>query len=140
METCIFCKITKGQADASVVYEDDRCTAFMDIQPINAGHVLIVPKTHVESFQDLDEDLAGHLFKVATRINRAIRKSGVECEGINYFAADGEAAFQEIFHAHLHVFPRWRGDRFRLKFSDTYLKKPAREELDRIAGRISNVF
>ncbi|HMQ62686.1 MAG TPA: HIT family protein, partial [Flavilitoribacter sp.] len=50
METCIFCKITKGQADASVVYEDDHCTAFMDIQPINAGHVLIVPKTHVESF------------------------------------------------------------------------------------------
>lgn len=140
MNNCIFCKILEGKLESSVVYQDDLCVAFMDIQPINPGHILIVPKTHVTSFQDLDEDLAGHLFKVATRVNRAIRKSGVECEGINYFAADGEAAFQDVFHAHLHVFPRWVGDEFKLKFSDSYYKKPPREELDRIAGRIRNVL
>jgi histidine triad (HIT) family protein len=74
-------------------------------------------------------------------IRPALRASGLPCEGVNLFLADGEAAMQEIFHVHLHVFPRFRGDGFGLKFSaEYYTRRPAREELDATAAKISAAF
>jgi len=109
----------------------------MDLQPVNPGHVLVIPKEHVTYFKDMDEDLAGHLFRVGIRIDRALRETDLRCEGVNFFAADGKAAFQEIFHAHLHIFPRFRGDDFRLSFREDYYKPVPRMELDQIALEIS---
>lgn len=134
--TTIFTRILSGAIPASFVYRDEKVAAFMDIQPINAGHVLVIPITPVEYFCELDNETCGHLFQVAKRISKAIRDSVIPCEGINLFLADGESAGQEIAHVHLHVFPRFKGDGFELKFSDRYLQLPSRIDLDAHAARI----
>lgn len=136
MGDCIFCKIVNGELESSILYQDVKCTAFLDVQPVNPGHVLIVPNKHVELICDLDDEIVSHMFVIAKQINRAIRNSSVRCEGINYFLADGEAAFQEVFHVHLHCFPRYGDDGFGLKFSDEYYNKPSRERLNDIANDI----
>jgi len=133
---CIFCNIIKDNTLASIVYKDELCTAFMDNQPVNAGHVLIIPNEHVELISELDERTASRMFVIANKINSAIRKSSLKCEGINYFLADGEAAGQEVFHTHLHVFPRYKGDGFGLVFGEDYKNRPSRELLDTTAERI----
>ena len=140
MSDCIFCRILSGQLPASIVMRDDLCTAFMDIQPVNPGHVLIVPNRHAAYLADLDEDTGAHLFRIAHRLAAALRRSGVPCEGVNFFLADGEAAMQEVFHVHLHVFPRHTGDGFGLKFGPNYRNRPDRTELDGAADRIRRVL
>lgn len=136
LTNCIFCDILAGQSPVSMVYQDERCSAFMDIQPVNPGHALVIPNAHAAELADLDEETGAHMFRVAHRLARAVRESGVRCEGVNLFLADGEAAFQEVFHVHLHVIPRYRGDGFGLIFSPEYSKRPDRSELDRIAEKI----
>jgi histidine triad (HIT) family protein len=133
---CVFCDIIKDNSSASIVYKDELCTAFMDIQPVNAGHVLIMPNKHIELIVDLDDETASQMFVIANRINRAIRNSSIKCEGINYFLADGEAANQEVFHVHLHVFPRYKGDGFGLVFGEDYKNIPPREVLETTAEKI----
>jgi histidine triad (HIT) family protein len=133
---CVFCNIIKDNSSASIVYKDELCTAFMDIQPVNPGHVLIIPNKHVELIADLDDETSSRMFVIANRINRAVRKTSIKCEGINYFLADGEAAFQEVFHAHLHCFPRFRNDGFSLVFGEYYKKRPAGDVLKKIAEEI----
>ncbi len=139
-EDCIFCKLLNGELAASFVYRDDLCSAFMDIQPVNAGHVLIVPNRHASYLADLKPEEGAQLFRLAQRLAAALRRSGVHCEGVNFFLADGEAAMQEVFHVHLHVFPRYAGDGFGLKFAPTYNQKPERSELNRIAENIRSVI
>ena len=137
MKNCVFCKIIKGEIESSKIYEDDLCVAFLDIQPVNPGHVLIIPKIHKEFIYKLEDAAAASLFVAANKINRALRNSDLKCEGINYFLADGEAAFQEVGHTHLHCFPRYRNDGFGLKFSDRYFnEKPDRSKLDEIAENV----
>lgn len=136
MSDCIFCKIVAGRVPASIVFQDDRCCAFMDIQPVNPGHVLIVPVVHVAFLDDLDEETGAYLFTVAQRLSRALRRSGVHCEGVNFFLADGEAAGQEVFHVHLHVFPRFRNDGFGLRMRPDYGVLSARSDLDALAATI----
>ncbi len=140
MNDCIFCQILAGKLEASFVYRDERCAAFMDIQPVNAGHLLVVPLVHATDLADLDEATAGHLMAVAHRLVAAIRSSGLRCEGVNLFLADGEAAVQEVFHVHLHAFPRYRGDGFGLKFGPQYTQRPVRNELAAAASRIRSVL
>lgn len=136
IENCIFCSILKGDIPSSIIYRDEFCTAFLDIQPVNEGHVLIVPNKHVDSIIDLDDETTSRMLVVAKKVNIALRKSNLLCEGINYFLADGEAAFQEVFHAHLHCFPRYKGDGFGLVFGENYTKKPSRERLEEISQEI----
>jgi histidine triad (HIT) family protein len=80
------------------------------------------------------------LFRIAQRTAAALRVSGVQCEGVNFFLADGEAAMQDVFHVHLHVIPRYKGDGFGLRLSPEYFNKPERSELDGIAEDIRNAF
>ena len=136
MDNCVFCEIVEGSSPASIVFQDETCVGFMDIQPINPGHILIVPKEHSASLSDLKPDIGSHLFKVAQHMAKAIRRSDVRCEGINIFMADGEAAGQDVFHVHLHVLPRYSGDNFGLQFGESYGQRPSREELDAIAKEI----
>ncbi|HKE04498.1 MAG TPA: HIT family protein [Blastocatellia bacterium] len=137
---CIFCKILSGELEVSMVYQDDRCSVFMDIQPINPGHALVVPNRHARNLAELDEEEGAQMFRVAQRIASALRKSGLKCEGVNFFLADGEAAGQEVFHAHLHVLPRYVGDGFGLRFGPHYANKPRRRELNEIADRIRDAL
>jgi histidine triad (HIT) family protein len=136
MDNCTFCKILANQIPSSQVYKDDRCTALLDIRPVNAGHLLVIPNEHASFLSGLDRDTGAQMFRVAQRLAQALRDSGVPCEGINLFLADGEVAGQEIFHVHLHVFPRFEGDGFRLHFGTTYGATPAKAELDATADRI----
>jgi diadenosine tetraphosphate (Ap4A) HIT family hydrolase len=113
-DLCVFCAIVRGEAQASVVLEDDVVLAFMVLQPVTPGHLLVVPKAHTVGLADLDETAGVRVWQVAHRLGRALRRSDLRCEGVNMFLADGAAAFQEIFHVHLHVFPRFAGDSFRI--------------------------
>jgi histidine triad (HIT) family protein len=136
MGNCTFCDILAGRLPASTVYQDEICSVFMDIRPVNSGHVLVIPKQHIASLADMNENTGGHLFAIGRRVAAALRRSGIRCEGINFFLADGESAGQEIFHVHLHIFPRYQGDGFGLKFGPHYSKRPTRAELDAVAEKI----
>jgi diadenosine tetraphosphate (Ap4A) HIT family hydrolase len=138
MSNCIFCEIIAGKASASIVYQDDLVIAVMDIQLVNPGHLMIIPKQHIASMDEMDENIGMHLFRIAMRLEQSIRKSGVRCEGINLFLADGESAFQEIFHLHLHVFPRFKGDSF--KIDADWSVNPSRQELDEVAKKINKAY
>lgn len=138
MSECIFCQIVAGKGQASVFYEDDVALGLMTIGPVTTGHAMVIPKQHVAYLSDLDEKTGRHLWTVTQRAAAAIRESGVRCEGINLFLADGEAAFQEIFHLHIHVFPRYKGDPFKLVAD--WDVKPPREELDRVASQIKDAY
>jgi histidine triad (HIT) family protein len=133
---CIFCRIIAGAAPASIVYRDAVCLAFMDIQPVNPGHLLVVPLAHAAGLSALDALTAGHLMQVGQRLGGALLNSGLRCEGVNYFIADGEAAGQEVFHVHLHVIPRFAEDGFGFRFPPAYFQRPPRAELDSAAARI----
>ena len=134
---CVFCEIVAGRASASFVHEDESVVAFMDIRPVNPGHLLVVSRQHLESLSELGEELGSRLFNVARDLQSAIRASGIRCEGINLFVAEGEVAGQEVFHAHLHVVPRFAGDSFRVT-ADWPSLRP-REELEAVAAKVRNV-
>ncbi len=112
---CAFCGIVSGQVRASRVYEDARVLSFMDIHPASRGDLLVIPKVHATGLEDIDEALMAHLFRVVHLLARALRRSGLPCEGVNLFLADGQAAGQTVSHLHVHVFPRTAEDRFRLE-------------------------
>ena len=109
-QDCVFCDIAAGRGEASRVHEDDTVVAFMDLNPVTPGHLLVVPRTHAVGLEDLDGDTSAHVWSVGHDMARALRRSALRCEGINVFICDGEAAFQTVFHFHLHVIPRYAGD------------------------------
>jgi histidine triad (HIT) family protein len=137
---CVICKLVSRELEVSVIHEDDRCVALMDIQPINPGHALVVSRTHAPHLADLDKEEGAQIFRVAQSVAAALRKCGVKCEGVNFFLADGVAAGQEVFHVHLHVFPRYSGDGFGLTLPADYQQRPPREELNEIAQSMRAVL
>ncbi len=135
MADCTFCRILRRELEASFVAEDDLAVAFMDLRPINPGHVLVVPRQHAALVGELDDASAETMWRLARRCAAALRLSGLRLEGLNFFLADGEAAGQEVFHTHLHVIPRSRGDGFGFRFPPGYSVRP-RPELEDAAARI----
>jgi len=135
---CIFCQIVAGESPVSAFYEDDVVLGLMTIGPVNTGHAMVIPRRHAASLGELDEETGRHLWTVAHRTAEAIRKSGVRCEGVNLFLADGAAAAQDVFHVHMHVIPRYVGDPFKIVADRTI--HPPREELDRVAGQIRAAY
>ena len=131
---CIFCAIVAGRAPASVVLRAEGCTAFMDLGAANPGHTLVVPDSHAARLADLPADAAGRLFRVGQRVAAALMASSLRCEGVNLWLSDGAAAGQEVRHVHLHVLPRFVGDRVRVQLG--VQGRTAREELDRTAALI----
>ncbi len=133
---CIFCRIASGELPASVVYEDESTIAFLDIQPINPGHVLVVPKAHAESLVELSPEDAAQVMRVGQLMDKALRSSGLHCEGVNLFIADGKAAGQEVGHVHLHVFPRFKEDGFKIQLESSERATPGREQLHDTATKL----
>jgi len=133
---CLFCRILKNELPASFVYRDEKVAAFLDINPINKGHVLVIPTRHAKDLEDLFPDDGAHMFLVARKVAAALKVSGLPCEGINLFFANGKAAGQEVFHMHLHVIPRVSGDGFGLKFPTGSGANMPRSDLDGIAKEI----
>ena len=108
-EACIFCKIIAGEIPCSKVYEDDSTVAFVDIAPINKGHMLVIPKEHHETLLDMPEDLMCKVLVVVKKIASAVKKA-TDCDGFNIGMNNYKAAGQLVPHAHFHVIPRFSGD------------------------------
>lgn len=138
MDDCTFCQIIDQKIPASVVYDDEHLLGFLTIQPINAGHILLVPKVHYEHLEELPESLSAHLFRIAVRLQRALRESGLPCEGINLWLCDGEAAGQEVPHVYLHIFPRLSGDSFKVR-ADWHVA-PSPPERIQLSEQISEAY
>lgn len=135
MSDCIFCEILKGTSPASFTYQDDTVVAFMDVQPITRGHMLVVPRAHAVLMSEVEETVAMRSFRVARRLGALVRTT-LGAAGVNLFVADGEAAFQDVPHFHVHVIPRYPKDGFGLTFPAAYSKLPSRAELETIAEAI----
>ena len=116
-------------------YEDSDALAFMDIQPVNAGHTLVVPRQHFESFLDLPHDLGMHLFEVAMRLGPVIRRVSGQ-EGMNLVVSSGTSAGQDVYHFHIHLIPRQAGDGFEVNLPFSGSSMPDRTQLDAMAARI----
>ncbi|TMC46480.1 MAG: HIT family protein [Chloroflexi bacterium] len=133
---CVFCRIVEGKEQASFVAQGADALAFLDLHPITEGHTLIVPRKHAASIGEVDEVSAVAMWSLARRVAAALRSSGLRCEALNFFLADGAAAGQDVFHSHLHVIPRWEGDNFGIKFPPHYGAAADRKTLDDVAGRL----
>jgi histidine triad (HIT) family protein len=132
---CTFCDLVRGAAEVSVCYEDAMALAFMDIQPVNLGHTLVVPKRHYESLADIPHEVAMHLFDVAMKLGSVIR-TVTKAEGMNMVVNSGSAAGQEELHFHVHLIPRWAEDGFDVPLPYPDSMMPDRTVLDATAVRI----
>lgn len=132
---CTFCDLINGAGEVSTCYEDSEAVAFMDVQPVNAGHVLVVTRRHYERFEDVPAELAMHLFRVVTKLVPAVRRVS-QAEGINIVVNSGRAAGQDEPHYHVHVIPRTSGDGFDVPLPFAGSRMPDRTLLDATAARI----
>jgi histidine triad (HIT) family protein len=138
-ENCIFCRIIGGEEMVSVVYEDDRAIAFLDIQPVSSGHTLVVSKEHYPTLFDLPDDLLAHCVTVAKRLARGLRRA-TGAEAVNVFSANGKAGGQDVLHFHLHLIPIQDGQPFALQLPLEDTPIPMRSELDITAARVSRAI
>jgi histidine triad (HIT) family protein len=113
---CVFCRIVAGELPATVVAEDARTIAMMDIQPANPGHVLVIPRAHARDLLAIGaEDLAACVAMAREIAGRAVVRLGAD--GVNLLNSCGADAWQTVFHFHLHVIPRYKGDPLRLPWT-----------------------
>jgi len=132
-EGCIFCAIVRGEAEASIAYEDEATLAFIDLRQFHPGHTLVVPKRHIVDIYELDDPTGAALMSSVARVARAVRAAFLP-HGINLWQSNG-APWQEVLHLHFHVLPRWREDGL-LRMAPSRLPRPPRSELDEQAARI----
>jgi len=132
MNDCIFCAILAGDIPAHFVYEDDFVVAFLSLEQPNPYKVLVVPRDHVEMVYDLNDELAGAIFKASVKIARSVRDVS-KCEGMNLVQSNGSVGQQDVFHFHLHIVPRFSGDSIVLDWDNT---PASQDELTKIAQGI----
>ena len=131
-ESCIFCKIVRKQAPASIIYEDETVIVFLDIRPLNIGHTLVIPKKHYVDIFDIPENQLSQVHKVAKRVSVAVKKA-TNADGISIIQQNGKAAAQDIFHLHVHVVPRFEGQKLP---SFSALREVERGKLEVMAKKI----
>ena len=124
---CLFCKIVAGDLPATIIAEDERTIAFMDINPATRGHALVIPRAHARDVHEIDpDDLRAVAAMAQVVAGRAIERLGAA--GVNLLNSSGAAAWQTVFHFHMHVIPRYEGDPLRLPWV------PAQGDMDDIAA------
>jgi histidine triad (HIT) family protein len=106
---CIFCMIVAGELPATVIASDERALALMDINPATRGHVLVIPRAHSDDIHDIGAEDLGACVALAQQIARRARHT-LGAEGVNLLHSAGRAAWQTVFHFHIHVIPRYAGD------------------------------
>lgn len=136
---CTFCDLIHGAAEVSICHEDADAIAFMDIQPVNNGHVLVVPREHYESVLEVPPEIGMHLFQITMRLANAIR-SVTGCEDMNIVVNSGAAAGQDEPHYHVHIIPRREGDGFDIPLPFNGSAMPDRTLLDAYAARIGSAL
>lgn len=137
-QNCVFCKILKGELAVSTIYEDDLIIVIVDLYPVNKGHLLVIPKVHAAYISDVSNETLSHMMILAKKMNKALRVF-FNCDGVNLFLADGVAAGQEIFHSHLHVYPRFNDDGFGFSYDTRHFQQLTRKEMDEIAEALKSM-
>ncbi|KAA1430245.1 HIT family protein [Mycolicibacter arupensis] len=130
--SCVFCAVVAGTAPAVKILEDDDHVAFLDIRPFTRGHTLVIPKQHFVDLTDAPAATLAGMIAVGQRIAQAARVSGLHADGNNLAINDGRAAFQSVFHIHLHVVPRRDGDRLSFAKGLLVRRDPDRETTGKI--------
>ena len=109
MSDCIFCKIVAGEIQSKKVFEDEQFFAFLDIFPAGRGHTLVIPKAHFADIHSIPAELYGGVASTAKKVADLLQQK-LGSEGTSIFQMNREAGWQTVFHAHIHVVPRWSGD------------------------------
>ena len=135
-QNCIFCKIIKGEIPSYKVYEDDIVIAFLDINPINPGHTLVIPKNHFKDTFEVPDAILKHITIVIKKIAPAILK-GVGADACNININNGETSGQVVMHAHWHIKPRFKNDGYKLWSGKEYKEDEAKKILQDITKQIS---
>lgn len=133
---CIFCKIVDGDIPCAKVYESETCLAFLDIAPVNAGHVLVLPKGHYPTLMDIPKELGNDLTEALSRVGKAVMKA-TKAEGLNLIQNNFEVAGQLVHHAHFHLIPRFSDDGLTLWPQTPYENQ---DEMNKIAADILNLL
>lgn len=134
-ENCVFCKIVKGEVPSARVYEDDSTFAFLSIGPNNHGHTLVIPKDHAVAIYDLPDETLLPLMKTVKKMAKAI-KSGLRADGVNLHMNNDAPAGQAVFHAHIHIIPRFLGDGYRPWSAKEYVPAEADAAVEKIKGAL----
>jgi len=131
-DDCIFCRIASGEGPGEIVQEDEHTLAFMDINPWTRGHALVIPRRHTRNLYEIDDDELGYTMVAAKRLARRMRDR-LGCDGINLLNSAEPAAWQTVFHFHVHVIPRYEDDPLRLPGEPQEVDQG---ELERVAGEL----
>lgn len=113
-DDCIFCKIANGDIPSATLYEDDDFRVILDLGPASKGHALVLPKEHAANIYELPDELAAKAMVVAKKV-AATLQNGLKCDGMNIVQNNGESAGQTVFHFHMHLIPRYKGDNVHVK-------------------------
>ncbi|MBI4543597.1 MAG: HIT domain-containing protein [Gemmatimonadetes bacterium] len=138
-QSCTFCRIIGGEEMVSIVHEDDRALAFMDIQPVSPGHTLVVSRDHYPTLFEVPDELAAHCLMVAKQIAPGIQRA-TGADAVNVFSANGRVGGQDVLHFHLHLIPVYEGIPFALQLPMADTPIPSRSELDVMAARIGRAI
>lgn len=139
-QQCVFCHIANGQIPAKKVYEDDKVTAVLDINPAAEGHILLLPKKHVQVMPQMDDELTAHMGVIAKQLSGALIRT-MQVEGTSIFAANGAAAGQRAPHFMMHIIPRKEGDKIGLSLPENSLDdKTMKQVFEKLSQSIAKQF
>lgn len=130
----IFTKIINREIESNIIYEDDLVIAFLDISQATYGHTLVVPKKPYENIFELDDEIAGHLYKVVVKLSKAIKKA-LKPDGLNIVNNNGIAAGQSVFHYHIHILPRYEDDDY-IMFGYNHFEDYTKEDMTKLKDLI----
>ena len=134
-DDCIFCKIAAGEIPSKTIYEDERFRVILDISPASKGHALIIPKEHYANIYELPEEMAASAMVLAKKLAAHMTEI-LQCDGFNIIQNNGEPAGQTVFHFHMHLIPRYKGDGNQDKICWNHLEL-SQEELEDICQKLS---
>lgn len=137
IRNCVFCNIANGKIPSTKIYEDSETLAFLDISPVNKGHVLVIPKDHHENVYDMPAETWCRVMLTAQKVAVAV-KNALDADGINISMNNESAAGQDVFHAHIHIIPRYNDDGHLSRWSHT--KYDSDEEKSALADKVKAVL
>lgn len=128
MEKCIFCKIAAGEIPSATLYEDEEFRVILDLGPAAKGHALILPKAHYANLYEIPDETAAKAMELAKKMAEAMTKA-LNCDGFNLVQNNGEVAGQTVFHFHMHLIPRYKGDGAGITWTPGRLTDDVRDEI-----------
>ncbi|MBR6229596.1 MAG: HIT family protein [Eubacterium sp.] len=135
MSDCIFCKIIAGEIPSATVYEDDACKAILDVNPAAKGHVIVLTKEHAEDVFHISDEALSNAICVAKKVAAALKKT-YQCDGVNILQNNGEVAGQTVFHLHIHVIPRFKGDSISMHWKPGEMPSDLAETAEKIKANM----